>query len=251
MMMMNPTHIRGMIFDYGGTIDSHGDHWSHVIREGYEAAGLKVGIEDFREAYVYAERELARNPHILPSHNFYQLMLIKVEIEIGRLIELKAATLSSLTLAPQIALYCYRAAQSAVGEAKEVLSALSTRYPMVLVSNFYGNIHTILADFGIDRFFQTVIESAVVGVRKPDPAIFALGVEALHLPAGEVLVVGDSLTKDIAPAASLGCRTAWIEGRPWEGDGKKSVSASVSKPDVTITSLTELLPILNRGSVNS
>ncbi|MDE6263430.1 MAG: HAD family hydrolase, partial [Muribaculaceae bacterium] len=63
-----------------------------------------------------------------------------------------------------------------------------------------------------------IIESAVVGVRKPDPAIFRLGVEAFGLPAEEVLVVGDSLKKDILPAESIGCQTAWIKGKGWTAD---------------------------------
>ena len=86
---------------------------------------------------------------------------------------------------------------------------------MVLVSNFYGNIESVLRAYNLLHYFPTIIESAVVGVRKPDPAIFALGVEALGLKPEEVLVVGDSLSKDIAPATSLGCATAWIEGRGW------------------------------------
>ena len=48
----------------------------------------------------------------------------------------------------------------------------------MLVSNFYGNIQTILKDFGLYAFFDDIIESSVVGVRKPDPAIYRLGVEA-------------------------------------------------------------------------
>ncbi|MGN1252333.1 MAG: HAD family hydrolase, partial [Muribaculaceae bacterium] len=66
------------------------------------------------------------------------------------------------------------------------------------------------------RYFKGVIESAVVGVRKPDPAIFMLGVVALGLKPEEVLVVGDSLRKDILPARSIGCHTAWIKGRGWD-----------------------------------
>jgi len=89
---------------------------------------------------------------------------------------------------------------------------------MVLVSNFYGNVDEVLRDFDLRRYFTGVIESAVVGVRKPDPRIFQLGVVALGLPANEVLVVGDSLRKDILPARSLGCRTAWIKGRGWTPD---------------------------------
>ena len=77
-------------------------------------------------------------------------------------------------------------------------------YPMVLVSNFYGNINQVLKDAGIDGYFEDVIESAVVGVRKPNPAIFALGVCALDLPASQVLVVGDTYGKDIVPAHKLG-----------------------------------------------
>ena len=60
------TEIKGIIFDYGGTIDSHGDHWSEVIYDGYKACGLNVDKEEFRTSYVYAERELARTRHIYP-----------------------------------------------------------------------------------------------------------------------------------------------------------------------------------------
>ena len=74
--------IKGIIFDYGGTIDSHGDHWSEVIYDGYINAGLKIDKVQFRESYVYDERELARTRHILPQHNFYDLLLIKMQLEL-------------------------------------------------------------------------------------------------------------------------------------------------------------------------
>lgn len=53
----------------------------------------------------------------------------------------------------------------------------------------------MLKDFGLRHYFREIVESAVVGVRKPDPRIFELGCEALGLPPAEVLVVGDSLKK--------------------------------------------------------
>jgi putative hydrolase of the HAD superfamily len=72
--------IKGIIFDYGGTIDSRGDHWSEVIGDAYCKAGIMVSKDRFREAYVYAERELARTLHILPHHNFHDLLCIKMQI---------------------------------------------------------------------------------------------------------------------------------------------------------------------------
>ena len=97
-----------------------------------------------------------------------------------------------------------------------MLEELHGHYPLVLVSNFYGNIEAVLNDYLMRDLFKSVIESSVVGVRKPDPKIFALGVEALNLPAEKVLVVGDSFDKDIVPAHSLGCVTAWFKGETWE-----------------------------------
>ena len=99
-----------------------------------------------------------------------------------------------------------------------VLEALYARYPMVLVSNFYGNVESVLADFDLRRYFRDIIESAVVGVRKPDPKIFQLGVDALGLKPEEVLVIGDSYKKDIVPAESIGCHVAWIKGKGWTAD---------------------------------
>ena len=87
--------------------------------------------------------------------------------------------------------------------------------PKVLVSNFYGNIATVLREFGLGGLFLSVVESAVVGVRKPDPRIFTLGVEALGLHPGEVVVVGDSIDKDIVPARQAGCQTVWMRGEQW------------------------------------
>jgi putative hydrolase of the HAD superfamily len=60
------------------------------------------------------------------------------------------------------------------------------------------------------------VESSIVGIRKPDPALFALGVEALQLPAEEIVVIGDSYRKDIHPASKLGCRTIWLKNICWE-----------------------------------
>ncbi len=212
-------NLKGIIFDYGGTIDSRGTHWSEVIWDGYRHAGVAVGKEDFRNSYVYAERELARTRHILPEHNFYDLLLIKMQIELGDLAANGLLPQSAVSLyAEPIARYCYEQARSSVEEARPVLEALYRRYPMVLVSNFYGNVETVLSDFDVRRYFKQIIESAVVGVRKPDPRIFMLGVEALGLQPDEVLVVGDSYKKDIIPAQSIGCHVLWLKGKGWTAE---------------------------------
>lgn len=228
--------IKGIIFDYGGTIDCNGDHWATVLRDAYDRIPeLQLPLDDFIDAYVYAERELARTHHILPEHNFLDMLRIKARLELGYLVEHSLVDPADVDgYAESIAQYCYGVARASVEAAKPVLDYLKAKYPLVLVTNFYGNVAAVLADFGLDKYFPTIIESAVVGVRKPDPRIFELGVEALGLEPREVLVVGDSISKDIVPAEKLGCRTAWIKGKPWFRDAD-----APERPD-TITKLTEL-----------
>ena len=224
------------IFDYGGTLDSRGEHWSRVIRRGYSAAGLEPDEEHFRQAYVHGERTLARLPIVKPTDNFLELMRKKVSVELQWLDENNLLhDIPVEQTCDKIARYCYDSARECVAESRAVLDAVRLKgIPMVLVSNFYGNIHSVLADFGIEGYFSEIIESAVVGVRKPDPQIFALGVNALGLPPEKVTVVGDSYSKDILPALTLGCRAIWLRGPGWTTDDDTKVYAD------SIHSITEL-----------
>ncbi|MEG1585832.1 MAG: HAD family hydrolase [Bacteroidales bacterium] len=209
--------VKGLIFDYGATIDSNGTHWAEVIWQGYEAAGLPVSKDNFRLAYVYGERTLATEPLIKPEHNFRDLLNIKINLQIDYL-RREALLTGEIPdhAALQITAFCYGFALGSIEKARPVLQQLASRYPFVLVSNFYGNIASVLEDFNLLSFFPDIIESAVVGIRKPDPRIFALGVEKLALPPQEIVVIGDSYGKDIVPAASLGCQTIWIKGKGWD-----------------------------------
>lgn len=209
--------IKGIIFDYGGTLDTGGLHWSHVIREGWEKAGVAANDALFKEAYVYGEQELERALHILPHHTFKDLLEIKMAIELQYLARTgNFAPAQIEEKSKEIAAYCYEVAKQHIGESKNVLEELSKKYPLVLVSNFYGNIESVLQDFGILQYFKKIVESAKVGVRKPDSKIFELGVKALGLKPEEVLVVGDSVKNDMEPAKKLGCATVLLEGKGWE-----------------------------------
>ena len=274
---MKKLDIKGIIFDYGGTLDTRGDHWSEVLWQGYEHFGIGVADDEevepgvsihkqaFRDAYVYGERALAVNPIVTPDFHFEDILREKLILELNFLAGKKLletgkddaekqaklgndsdASSESLLLslsdseihqiAVDMAHYINAKTLDLLQENKLVLEHLKQAgYPMVLVSNFYGNINQVLKDAGIDGYFKEVIESAVVGVRKPNPAIFALGVCALDLPASQVLVVGDTYGKDIMPAHKLGCHTLWIKGLQWE---EKQVDESI--PDGIIRKLSEM-----------
>ena len=202
--------MAGYIFDYGGTLDTGGQHWGQVLWHAYERHQVPVTEVQFREAYVYAERTLGRNPVIRPDFTFRQTLETKLRLQQEYL------KVENEKYWQTILDDLYERTKTMTAQSREVLLQLKDHgLPMVLVSNFYGNMHTVLHEFGFDGLFHKVIESAVVGIRKPDPRIFLLGVEALGLKPEEVTVVGDSLDKDIMPAHEAGCQTIWLRGEGW------------------------------------
>ena len=231
--------IKGIIFDYGGTLDSRGVHWSEVLWQGYRQAGVPIDKETFRTAYVEAERALARERIILPQDDFHTLLRKKVALEVGYLPE-QPDEVTRQRWVDQIAAYCDHAAHTCIDEARPMLEELHGRFPMMLVSNFYGNIDEVLRAYGIRHLFKGIIESAVVGIRKPNPTLFRLGVDALELPAQQVLVVGDSLRKDIEPAEHLGCQVLWLKGKGWTEEEDQQTHPH------TITRVTEVADWIER-----
>jgi HAD superfamily hydrolase (TIGR01549 family) len=233
----NNIMIAGLLFDYGGTIDTNGLHWAVVLRNAYRKFDLHPPEEIFSKAYAFGERSLAINPLVKPSHNFYDVLRLKIKEQFSFMREQGFDVDESY--AEKIAQSCNQFARETVESAKPVLEDLAKEYPLVMVSNFYGNLNTVLEDFGIRPLFRQVVESAVVGVRKPSPEIYQLGVNALGLEAGNCLVIGDSFTKDIVPAKTIGCRTLWLRKEGWEEDINPSAENAV-KSDIEVRDFSEI-----------
>jgi putative hydrolase of the HAD superfamily len=201
---------------------------------------VPVTEAQFREAYVHAERTLGKNPVIRPDFTFRQTLEAKLRLQLEYLEE----SCEAVTKYRQLLLDdLYERTKTETAHSRRVLEAIKERgLPMVLVSNFYGNMPVVLREFGFDGLFLKVIESAVVGISKPDPRIFLLGVEALGLKPEEVMVVGDSLDKDIIPAREAGCQAVWLRGEGWT-----PVSHIGDYPHCeTIDSLDELLEMIEK-----
>ena len=75
--------------------------------------------------------------------------------------------------------------------------------------------------------------------KKPEPAIWQLGVKTANASAANCIAIGDSYSKDIVPAHASGIETIWFKGKEWED---KDYDESL--PTHIITSLTDILQIL-------
>lgn len=232
-------NIKGIIFDYGGTIDTNGIHWGEFIEAEYHKAGTGISKELFREAYVYAERALAKSPIISPEDTFHTLLEKKTALQAEYLAQQNAP----ITLEQREAITegCYKKVLDTLTTTRAIVEKLASEYPMVLVTNFYGNMPVVLQEFSLNNIFQEIVESSVVGLRKPDPALFALGVKALGLQPQEIVVVGDSYRKDIHPARTLGCKAVWLKNICWE----EEPIIEGAEPTAIISSLEEFPALIS------
>jgi putative hydrolase of the HAD superfamily len=73
-----------------------------------------------------------------------------------------------------------------------------------VVSNSDGRVEEALRAADLFRYFDVVIDSALVGVEKPDPAIFRAALDALDVDPGEALYVGDLYEVDVVGARATG-----------------------------------------------
>jgi putative hydrolase of the HAD superfamily len=110
------------------------------------------------------------------------------------------------------------------GAAGGLRSLAALGLPMGVVSNSDGTVQDELLRLGVCYApdgrdsaaagvrVGVVVDSAVVGVAKPDPAIFAIALQALGVPASDtVLHVGDSLRYDVAGALAAGLRPVHLD----------------------------------------
>ena len=96
-----------------------------------------------------------------------------------------------------------------------------------------------IANSGLDTLTDTVAISGVLGLRKPDPAIFHETCAQLGVAASRCGMVGDSPEHDVAGGRAAGMRTIWIAREPWPKDRPRDYDAAVSQ-------VSEVVPLVRR-----
>jgi putative hydrolase of the HAD superfamily len=178
----------------------------------------------------------------MPEDTFLTLLRKKIAIQFDYLKKVTSCECFTIQKANEIAEGCYHRVKETLENSRAIVNQLAKQFPMVLVTNFYGNMPVVLNEFELTNYFKSVVESSVVGIRKPDPALFAMGVEALGLPANEIIVVGDSYLKDIYPASTLGCKTVWLKNICWADEPIKEGHS----PTAIINDIAQLPAIIEK-----
>lgn len=73
-----------------------------------------------------------------------------------------------------------------------------------VVSNSDGRVEEALEAAGLRSYFDVVVDSALAGMEKPDPAIFRSALDVLGVAPAEALYVGDLYEVDVVGANAAG-----------------------------------------------
>jgi putative hydrolase of the HAD superfamily len=109
-------------------------------------------------------------------------------------------------------------------EMVNAIRSCGTKYKTACLTNNFTRAEAVLSDevAEVYRLFDAILESRVLGVRKPDPRFYELACEALDVEPGECVFL-DDLGVNLKPARALGMHTI-----------------KVADPDVALTELGEL-----------
>jgi len=119
-------------------------------------------------------------------------------------------------------------------------------YKLGIISNASDDedVQVLVDNAGIRDYFEFVLTSAAMGVRKPDPSIFQKVLDRWNLSGKQVAMVGDTITADIVGSNRLGMLSIWVTEHADTTLG--SIDDQSLKPDFIISDLGELLTIFQK-----
>jgi FMN phosphatase YigB (HAD superfamily) len=215
--------IETLLFDFGGTLDGPA-HWLDRFLASYRAAGVEIARNELDPAFEHATRigygatrivarfgmtDLVR---FLAGHQFEHLRKSGPQ-PIRAMLDNSGAA-GRHRMVESVTNSFVRETSAGLAHSRDVVGELKGRFRMGIVSNFYGNLERILAEAKLDRFFAAVADSSRVGIFKPDAGIFEAALKQMRAVPESTAMIGDSMSKDCAPAHKLGMRTVWLRTTP-------------------------------------
>jgi putative hydrolase of the HAD superfamily len=94
---------------------------------------------------------------------------------------------------------------------RDALERISQKHRIAVISNADGGIERVLTRCGIADCFESITDSAIVGVEKPRAEIFEVALSAMKARADESLYVGDVYSVDYIGARNAGMEAVLLD----------------------------------------
>lgn len=220
--------LKAVFFDYGGTLDAEGTAWKARFYPLYRRAGVDVPPRIFDRAFYRADDSLTAeaDPRLTLEEVLHE-QVRRVLDDLGRRDEERVRDIAGAF---------FRQSLDQIRRNLPVLEKLEKTFRLGIISNNYGNLAAICRQTGLADRMQVLIDSALVGVVKPDPLIFRQALVQMPVRPTEAVMVGDSLPRDIRGARAMGMGAVWL------APGKVLPPALAADPQVAVIGTLNDLP---------
>lgn len=196
--------IKAVLFDLDGTLLDRDASVKSFINSQYERLNESVG-QVLKDQYVSRFIELDYRGYVWKD-KVYQQMVAEFNIR-------------GLTWEQLLQDYMNHFKEHCVPfpNLHKILTTLANQSIILgIISN--GKEHfqmdNIMA-LGIKDYFETILISEKVGIKKPDPRIFNMTLEQLNVFANESLFVGDHPVTDVKASQDVGMLAVWKKDSQW------------------------------------
>ncbi len=239
-----------VIFDLGATLIHFDGDWptvfdeaDQVLCESLEAQGLGHFNANFTQDF----RARMAGHHQRREEDFVEApttaILAETLAATGR-VDVPLKILQTAVDAMYAASQANWQVETDAAPALQALKEMGCRMGIFSNAGDDNDVQTLVVNAGLQDYFDYVLSSAGVGIRKPDPRAFALSLARWGAHPDQAVMVGDTLDADILGANNAGLHSVWITRR---ADRPENL-ANQGKiyPDSVIQALSELPGVVEK-----
>jgi 2-haloalkanoic acid dehalogenase type II len=239
-----------LVFDLGSTLIYFDGDWPEVYSQAdvelvryLRAAGLDMDSEKFLEEFrarleeYHAERE----SEFIEYTTAYTLRSLLADW--GHAEVPDEVIISALETMYRVSQTYWKAEKDA---ALTLRKLREQGYRLGIISNAGddADVQTLVDEAELRPYFEVILSSAALGIRKPHPHIFATALEALETQPSKAAMIGDTLGADILGANNAGMFSIWVTRRAAVPANR--AHSDTIKPDAVIRTLDELPDLLEK-----
>ena len=196
--------IQHVFFDLDHTLWDFEKNSALTFQEILPAANVSVDIDSFLKIYIpinfsywkkYREEQVTKNElkYLRLKETFEALKLLVKDDVIHHLADQYIAKLPNHN--------------HLFDGTFEILEYLQNKYQLHIITNGFEEIQTKkMKKSGIYNFFDAIITSESVGVKKPNKKVFEYALEKVNTTASNCIMIGDNLEADIEGALNCGIK---------------------------------------------
>ncbi len=204
--------LRAVLFDFGETLVHQSRPWDEIFQDDLQSiylyltrSGLNTNFQRFTKTFVdaYGKASTKANQYKVevPVQDIISEVLQELDFKSTRsiiqeaMIELHKPEIEAWQLFPDTI--------------KTLVALRDNGLKLGLISNSKSDwmIRAVLEKFDLKKFFDVVLTSAVLQIRKPRPEIFMHALKSLDIKPSEAVFVGDNFEADVLGARMIGMRS--------------------------------------------